>query len=311
MSRLAEIIVKVTSALGFSESKMRWRLQHLRRWSERSKRKVESKAEQVTYAHKKCRSCRALNDRGDNVCSSCGEPLRWRITQMVERSGVGGLATTSALLIVLLIVPFIAGLVAGQGALELRSARIAVIAQIEFPGTSLWQFLVAPFVHASLLGVIAIGFALFLLGQEIEAIYGRFVMLAWFAVTAFAGALVHHAIFSSPLNFGGQIGLCGLLGVGLTTGHLAGTHRGRELRSLMVKWSVCVFAVLLLVQGNIVGELAAAVVGAVIARAVKPEPTRNSRLVQWALGAVGVVMLASGAALAVLHLGRSSLLLPY
>ncbi len=285
---------------------MRWRVHKLARWRELSTQKVEAKAERVRYAHKKCRTCRALNDADDKVCSNCGEPLGWRLTHMVQRAGLGGAATTSALLIVLILISYVAAMATTSGSLELRHLMIEYKAIYHLTEVDVWQRVAQPFVHLSLLGILSGCLVIFLLGQEIEEFYGRFAMLAWFVLTALVGAIAHSALFDAPL-FGAQTGICGLIGVGLARGHRAGNHAGRELRSLMVKWAIGVFGALLLVQGNIAGDVIACAAGLLIGYKVAPGPVRLSAFAQRALGLLGLSLSSLGAALAIRTLGLSSL----
>ena len=67
------LLIKTAGKLGFSEVKMRWRLQkHFHKNTENSTESVQPVSRKFT----KCYHCRALQSPGDKICDQCGKSIR-------------------------------------------------------------------------------------------------------------------------------------------------------------------------------------------------------------------------------------------
>jgi len=74
-----------------------------------------------------------------------------------------------------------------------------------------WRLFTANFLHIGIMHVALNGYALYVLGQETEAIYGPARFLVIFLLTALAGAIASFA-FTHGLSAGASTGIFGLIG---------------------------------------------------------------------------------------------------
>lgn len=245
---LAELIIKVTTALGANENRMRWRMKRLgnrwRNWTRRSEQRVDH----IRYQHKVCPECTAVQDRGEKTCSSCGASLGSRRWQVLERIGLTApeLLSASSLLGVALIVVYARVMFAQTGG---SAWNLELGALIDFGGNfkpatqsgQWWRLLTATVLHA---GIWHIGFnliALSIVGPRVEELYGRFVMFFWFALTGAAASLGSTLLGpDGGVSIGASGGLMGLVGIAAAWGHRDGTTSGKAVRDLMIKWAVFV-----------------------------------------------------------------------
>ena len=75
----------------------------------------------------------------------------------------------------------------------------------------LWRLVTSIFLHANLLHIALNGWALFILGRNLEAFYGAWRFLALFLLSGVIGA-VSSALFSHAISVGASGGIFGLLG---------------------------------------------------------------------------------------------------
>jgi len=70
-----EVLVKIAAALGFNETRMRWKMQIWRQKLTRKGLQAEQSTRHLKYEHKICPGCGQLNDQGEQACTSCGQDL--------------------------------------------------------------------------------------------------------------------------------------------------------------------------------------------------------------------------------------------
>jgi rhomboid protease GluP len=74
-----------------------------------------------------------------------------------------------------------------------------------------WRLLTANFLHIGLLHILFNGYALYILGQETEALYGQVRFTAIFLMTSVSGAIASFA-FTYGISAGASTGIFGLIG---------------------------------------------------------------------------------------------------
>jgi rhomboid protease GluP len=246
---LAETLIKVAVALGASEAKMRWRMQRLENWWRRKRRGTEQRVEQIRYKNKICPSCRAINSIEEKRCSECGGRLGSRAWQVLDRIGlvVPSVVSASTLLGICFIAVYARILFAqhGDSAWSLDNYTLLRFGGNFGPITTdgeWWRLLSSIVSHG---GLVHLGFnliALYIVGPEVEKLYGRFVMPLLFAATGVIGSLASAYLNDPPaVAIGASGGIMGLIGVAAIRGHLEGTHAGRDVRDRMVKWVIYTF----------------------------------------------------------------------
>ena len=83
-----ERVVNIAGDLGFNKMRLRWKLI---RWQEHRRKKARQREQlvaHVTYAHKTCHQCGAVQDKHEAVCTRCGVKLGSRGVQVLERIGL-------------------------------------------------------------------------------------------------------------------------------------------------------------------------------------------------------------------------------
>lgn len=245
----SETLIKIAVALGASETKMRWRFQRLENWWRRKRRKTEQRVEQIRYENKICPKCRAINSADEKRCSECGGRLGSRAWQVLDRVGlvIPSVVSASTLLGVCFIAVYARILFAQQGD---SPWGIDTFTLLRFGGNfgpitlggEPWRLLSSIVVHA---GLMHLGFnlvALYIVGPEVEKLYGRFVMPLLFAATGVVGSLASAYLNHPPsVGIGASGGIMGLIGFAAMRGHLEGTRAGHEVRDRMIKWVIYTF----------------------------------------------------------------------
>lgn len=241
---VSKMLIKIAVALGASESKMRWRFQRFENWRRRAGRRTEQRVEQIRYKNKICPSCRSINTPDDKRCSECGGRLGSRAWQVLDRIGLvmPSMVSASTLLGICFIAVYARIMFAQVGD---SAFGIDVFTLKKFGGNvgalaldgEAWRLLSAIVSHG---GLMHLGFnlvALYIVGPEVERLYGRFVMPLLFVVTGIGGSLAS-AYMNNPyvVSIGASGGILGLIGVTAIRGHLAGDRAGLEVRDRMVKW---------------------------------------------------------------------------
>ncbi|MEZ5066499.1 MAG: rhomboid family intramembrane serine protease [bacterium] len=93
-----------------------------------------------------------------------------------------------------------------------------------------WRLVVSMFLHAGWLHLLLNGYALFVLGRNVEAFYGPWKLLALFLGSGIAGSFAS-ALLWNPLSVGASGGIFGLLGASLVF-----AFRWRSMLEKRVTW---------------------------------------------------------------------------
>ncbi|MDX2089070.1 MAG: rhomboid family intramembrane serine protease [Kofleriaceae bacterium] len=241
-----EKVVNAAGALGFNKMRLRWKLI---RWQERRRqaaRRREQRVQHITYAHKTCGECGAVEDKDATVCGSCGAKLGKRAFQVLRRLGVMlpvGLSVSSFLALAILVTYGKTWIEMGGG-FGTPSAALLHDLGARWPPSikdEPWRLLTPVFLHIGLWHLAFNLLAIASIGPRIEERYGRFSMLGLCVATGVLANMGALAIGDMVVSAGASGGIMGLIGVAAGSGHREGTARGRELRNDMLKWSAYTF----------------------------------------------------------------------
>jgi len=273
-------IERLSSALGhlgFNRTRIRWKLIRWKEERRRAARRREQQVQHITYAHKTCAECGAVQDKDAAVCTSCNAKLGKRGWQVLGRLGIlapVGLSLSTILALALLAVYAREWILAGGG-LKSPSGYLLVDLGGRWPplmDAEPWRHLTAVFLHANLLHLAFNLFAIAQVGPRIEELYGRGTMLGLFVLTgviANLGALYLGKVYG--VGIGASGGLMGLIGIAAGYGQRQGTARGRAIRNDMLKWAAYTFIFGFAVKADNWAHLFGLLPGLAFGFALRPE----------------------------------------
>ena len=242
-----ETVTRVLGALGFNRVRVRWKLQGWVNRQRAAARRRDQSVAHVTYQHRVCRHCKALNDRADQVCARCGQPLGARVVELAGRLGLHApRAVSIASLLGLIMVAVHARLLIAHGGVM----SLPIGALIEHGGSlsfdvtdDWWRPVTSVLLHAGLWHLLFNLFALASISSTMEDLYGRGVTLVVFLATGTFAAVGSQLLHADPgmVGIGASGAIMGLVGATAAAGHRAGTAAGRAHRDDMIKWAFYVF----------------------------------------------------------------------
>ena len=238
-----EVLVKAAAALGFNETRVRWKVQIWRRRFTKTQRRTDHTARHIKYSHKLCARCGQLNDQQEKACTACGHDLAGHRMEQLHRVGVSlpGSLSVSVVLGVAMVLVYARLILAewpDPGILELKVETLYRFGGHWAPSVragQYWRWLTCIFLHA---GLWHIGFNLFALSQigpAVEQIFGRGRTVMLFIFTGLCGSIVSHLWGLNGVGIGASGAVMGLCGVAGGWGHRQGTTMGREIRTMMIK----------------------------------------------------------------------------
>lgn len=280
-----EVLVKAASALGFNETRMRWKVQIWRRRMTRTKRRTDHTARHIKYSHKLCPRCGQLNDQEETLCTACNEDLAGHRVDQLHRVGVSlprSLSVSGALGVAMVLV--YARLILAEwpdpGILELKVETLYRFGGHWTPAVQAgqyWRWLTCIFLHA---GLWHIGFNLFALSQigpAVEQVFGRGRTVMLFIFTGLCGSVVSHLWGLGGVGIGASGAVMGLCGVAGGWGHRQGTTMGREIRTMMIKWAAYTILFGIFIGADNAAHIGGFVSGGIIGFALQPLLGRTRR----------------------------------
>jgi membrane associated rhomboid family serine protease len=290
-----EKVVNAAGKLGFNKMRLRWKLI---RWQERRRqaaRRREQQVQHITYAHKTCGECGAVQDKDEAVCGSCGAKLGKRGLQVLGRLGVMlpvGLSVSSLLALAIL-VAYGKTWVEMGGGFGSPSAALLHDLGARWPPSMAdepWRLLTPVFLHIGLLHLAFNLLAIASIGPRIEERYGRLSMLGLFVATGVLANMGALGVGDMVVSAGASGGVMGLIGVAAGSGQREGTGRGRALRNDMLKWSAYTFIFGFGMGADNWAHLFGGLAGAVFGFAVRPTTWRRRALIpaRVLVGLVGI-----------------------
>lgn len=269
----AQILIKTAGKLGFSEVKMRWRLQ---KYMDKSS-STDDNSNTARRNFVNCYHCRALQSPGDKICYQCGKPVTPSVGESLRDTvgGIGGNLNAPMMLMLLFVVAYLRVMISSPSASfwSLRGDVLfvhgAVFGEAIVGFNQWWRLLSAAYLHG---GIMHIGFniyALMIIGPKVEEILGRGRTLLLFAVTAIFGFLAT-TVFTGHLSVGASGGIMGFLGFAAAWGHKDGTPYGIEIRNLMVQWFIFVTIFGLLLNTDHAAHFGGFISGGILGFVVTP-----------------------------------------
>jgi len=254
MSNWAERGLDWLEARGVNVTKLRWRLYQTQRKTEAAKDgpKLPQSLQWLSYQHKKCIRCGAINARDDKRCTECNARLPSMGVYRVMR--LLGLTTPSTRPVV---VPTFIGLIALMFVLMIgmhpeniwSPTRYTILlfgafasVHLYFPG-EWWRILGFGLIHGGIIHIAFNAFALTQVGPIVESQLGRARMLVLVTVTQIGAALATFVWYGmmtgrmAQVSVGASGWLFGLIGFGIVYMRRAG-GADAMYRQALIQWAV-------------------------------------------------------------------------
>lgn len=300
--------IKLLQRLGVNTTKLKWKLYQIERRAQSAARNgvTPTWLRWLSYPHKICRHCGAVNDRDTRICHRCERRLPgmlgYRLFRMLGLALPQGTPVTSmAFIVVILFFYGLAVVFDGFSAILSPSSETlyAFGAFTERHGINLrdwWRLFAFSLAHG---GIIHIGFnviATSQIGPVIENYIGRKRLLVVITACQLAAALATYVWYNMLdqravfLTIGASGWVFGLIGFGVAYFHQAG-QRAHHYRNMLLHWAVYALLFGLIIRANNAAHIGGMVGGALMA--LLPEsPRRATRLTDPAWEAAFWVCLA-------------------
>ncbi len=186
-----------------------------------------------------CPNCRAFITTSDRVCPYCDARVGPRAIDRRNPAGaLGGLipAThfTTVLILLINVALFGASAWLSGGFADMNPRALWVLGAKLGPSIWMdhqyWRLVTAGFLHGGLLHIAFNAYALFIIGSQIEELFGTPRYLVIYFASSVAGFWLS-AKMNPVLSIGASAGIMGLIGAVVAFGHVSGTQVGRMIRN--------------------------------------------------------------------------------
>ena len=254
MTKWAEKGLDWLQARGMNVTKLRWRLYQVQRKAEAAKDgpKLPASLQWMSYQHKKCIRCGAINAHDERKCTECG--ARMPSMGLYKAMRLVGLTTPSSspqvvysflgvigLMFVLMLAMNPDGIMGFSRYTAITFGSFAPVF-LHYPG-EWWRLLGFGLIHGGIIHIAFNGFALSQVGPIVEGQLGRARMIALVTGTQLGAALASYLWYGQYLGAWGQttVGasgwLFGLIGFGIVS--LRGGVGADEMyRRALIQWAV-------------------------------------------------------------------------
>lgn len=186
-----------------------------------------------------CPHCRAFITTNDRVCPYCGNQVGARAVDRRNPAGaLGGLipATHFTTVLILLInlglfgaSCWLSGSVSDMNgrALWVLGAKLGQSIWIDH---EYWRLITAGFLHGGLMHILFNSYALFVIGAQVEELFGTPRFLAIYLASTVGGFFLS-ARMNPGLSIGASAGIMGLIGAIVAFGHVSNSPIGRQIRN--------------------------------------------------------------------------------
>lgn len=186
-----------------------------------------------------CPQCRAFITNKDRVCPYCGEKVGPRAIDL-RNSGemlMGFIPNASFVTVMILSidVALFAGSFWGGGGLNQAGAEHG----FEVLRLHQWyRFVTAGYLHWNFFHIAMNAYALFIVGVQVEELYGAPRFIVFFTVSSVLGYFA--TAFFSPMvaSVGSSAGIMGLIGAMIALGMRSNTPMGHAIRGTYIRWAV-------------------------------------------------------------------------
>ncbi len=270
-------VVKAAAFFGANPVRLRWKLLSWRDSMGRAKNRGQSTVEHITYEHKVCPHCGSLQDKGRKVCSDCGKGLSPRFWEILRRLGftLPKFGSVTGLITAVCVAAYVR-LVVYQGGGGLMSFDIDTLMRFgaHYPpyvwAGQWWRLSTAILLHAGLWHILFNLMALQQIGPTLEEIFGRGRILFYFMVTGILANVGSEILGLHAPAIGASGALMGLMGLAAGWGQKDGSPMGRNVRDLMVKWTLYTIVFGFMIGADNGAHISGFVCGGVIGLIAKP-----------------------------------------
>lgn len=272
--------IKLLERLGVNTTRMRWKLYQ---GEQRAKDLTHGGAPEglkwMSYQHKTCLACGAVNDRAAKTCTSCEKPLPtmlgYRISRLARTIAPSDTPAVSMAFISIIVIAYVIQLAMdGIGFASLMNPSMEALytlgafsAQWAVGDQQYWRFLSMGLLHGGIIHFGFIVYALYQLGPLVEIQLDRRRMLALVTFTqiaaAYASFVWYYKVQGSPgtPTVGASGWLFGLIGYGIVCFHNMG-RAGKPVRDSLLKWGLICLVFGFVVSGiNNAGHIGGALAG--------------------------------------------------
>lgn len=248
--------IKLLERLGVNTTKLRWRLYQQ---EQQAKRLLEegrhpTAFQWLRYPNKICPHCRAINDRHNRTCDSCGRRLPtmfgYRLRRLFNMILPADAASVSMVFFTLMFAFFLAELAMdgfGLRSLLNPSMNTLYILGAYIPGSTqgggaLWRGLAFMLVHSGIIHIGLNAYAFLQIGPMTESQLSRSRMLVLITVGQIASAIGcyvwYYRLQGAYVPIVGASGmLFALIGYGILYAHQMGPQM-HPLRNALIRWAV-------------------------------------------------------------------------
>ncbi len=290
---LGKVLDKLES-LGIRTQKLRWKLYQWEKKREAARERgtsLPTRLQWLTYPHKFCLKCNALNDREARRCEKCGarlpSALGYKLFRLFGIVTPRGGAPTMVIFMAVMIGLFGLSIIA-QGVSGIWGPDDETFLRfggwwpllLMFP-LEYWRVLAFGLIHA---GIIHIGFNLFALtqiGPIVENQVGRSRMLVLITacqITAAAGSFFWYALVRGRPEvptLGASGWILGLIGFGIAYFHTGGPAM-RVYRDALIHWVAYILVFGFIISGvNNAAHIGGLAGGLLLGLLPEPHPRRN------------------------------------
>ena len=191
-----------------------------------------------------CPNCRAFITTSDRTCPYCGNNVGPRaIDRRAPGALIGGLipaAHFTTFLILLINVALYGATCWLSGSLNDINGRAlwvlgAKLGQSIWGDHQYWRLVTAGFLHGSVLHIAFNGYALYIVGAQVEEVFGTSRYLSIYFVSTVVGFFLS-ARMNPGLSIGASAGIMGLIGAMVAFGHASRSLVGRQIRNQYLGW---------------------------------------------------------------------------
>lgn len=259
------LYIRILEKLGVNTTRLRWKLyQKEQQIKDIQRTGIKPKGLQwLSYPHKICAHCHAINDRESKICSSCNRRLPnmllYKITRFLTTAGPTNAPITIQSFLGLMFLFF--AVQVSLGGFQLSNIMSPNFTATTIMGAFTPDIFTSPFhafrwlafglLHGGLIHIAFNSYALYNIGPLIESQITRARMLTLITLSqlgaAFACYLWYYKIQQVGTPVVGASGwLFGLIGFGIVTFHRMGIP---SIRDQLIKWTVIVLVFGLLMPG--------------------------------------------------------------
>lgn len=242
--------------LGLDPVPWRWRFVRWQRSWDQFVGGLQSRKQHVTYANKLCPECGGIVSREDKQCMRCGADVgAWkrqvaqRVTSQMLPKGNAVTAILMGICICIYLLDFLL-----PGGFNMVLAQVGGIHSSPLPGEDNWfRFFSAGFLHGNLMHIAFNMMAIWSLGVALEEEFGSRRFLVLYLLSLLGGTCFRYFWPEhGAVGIGASGAVMGLIGAGVTYGHLSGHY---NLRDTLMSWirNMVVFSIIMEVASRMAG----------------------------------------------------------